>query len=157
MKVLIFSFLFLCFFWKSDRIELVNAYSQDWIAGVPDGNNGTNYVFAIKVLKSSKHLKFDELWIGDEEIPFRLFTGLNTTGDSVFAKNDTIYLRGQILIENSFIDSENKPVLSESEDVSIPKPPIDYTGEALIVYSYKGRQKYLIVNDIEKKRTLRRP
>ncbi len=157
MKVLIFSFLALCFFWKTDKIELIQSYSQDWIAGVPDGNNGTNYMFSIKVLKSSEHLMFDELWIGDEKVPFRLFTDIHTTGNTSFAKNDTIFIRGQIIADNSFIGQDKKTNEPESSDATMPSPPFEYIGEALIVYSYRGRQKYLVVKDIEKKKSQIRP
>ena len=150
MKVLIFSLLALCFFCHKDRIEVIDAYSQEWIAGQQDGNNGTNYFFAIKVSKSSENLAFKELWIGNERIPFRLFTDIHTTGDTTFAKNDTVYIRGQI-IEDNYLD------VKDTSEISVEEPPIDYTGEALIVYTYRQKLKYYVVKEVEKKSTLRRP
>ncbi len=151
MKVVLFSLLALCFFCNKDKIEVIDAYSQEWIAGQQDGNNGTNYMFTVAVLKSSKHLEFKELWIGDEKISFKVFNNRQSTNDLTFAKNDTIFLRGQI-ITNNYLFDKNK-----NNDITPEKPPIEYTGEALIVYSYHCKQKYFVVTDIEKKKKLMHP
>lgn len=151
MKIFLFSLLALCFFCNKDKIEVIDANSQEWIAGQQDGNNGTNYMFTVITLKSSKHINFKELWIGNEKVSFQLFPDLRSTGDSTFAKNDTIYIRGQIITNNYLLDKNN------NNDITPVEPPIDYTGEALIVYSYRCKQKYFVINEIEKKKKLMHP
>lgn len=126
---------------NDNSFTLIHASSQSWTAGIPSGGSGTEYYFEIKI-NSSKGITFDSAWINNKSFP--LFLSRENSGPSgvsndpvTFVKGDSITLRVSDITHSSKVTSPTKP-------------PVTYTGAALIGYKVNGKQLYYTVKEIEK-------
>lgn len=126
---------------NDNSFTLIHASSQSWTAGIPSGGSGTEYYFEIKI-NSSKGITFDSAWINNKSFP--LFLSRENSGNSgvsndpvTFVKGDSITLRVSDITHSSKVTSPTKP-------------PVTYTGAALIGYKVNGKQLYYTVKEIEK-------
>ncbi len=127
---------------KNDSFMLLDASSQNWTAGTPGGGSGTEYYFNVKI-STAKQLQFDSAWIDNKSFP--IFLSKDQSGISskpiTFSNGDTITLRASALVNPNIKSSTSKP-------------PINYTGAALISYKVKDKLAYYIIKEIVTKPTL---
>lgn len=123
---------------KDNSFTLVRATSQSWTAGIPSGGSGTEYYFDIKI-NSAKEITFDSAWINNKSFPIFLSkANQGVSSDPVkFVKGDNITLRVSDITNSTKVTSS-------------AKPPVAYTGAALIGYKVNGKQVYYIIKEIEK-------
>jgi len=129
---------------KDDSFTLLHASSESWTAGIPSGGSGTEYYFEVKI-NSLKEITFDSVWINNKSYPIFLSKETKAiSSDPVkFVKGDSITLRVSDLTNSA---NPASPV----------KPPVAYTGAALIGYKANGKQMYFIIKEIEKKPSIPR-
>jgi len=134
------------------EVELIKATSQKWIGGRNSAiNNGMSYRIALKVYKGHRRLKFQKLWIENEEYNFSVLKKQDTASYPRYKKQDTVYIVAGYFdkiynIDPSFSDSvANEKIRTEP----VPK------GEAVIEYKV-GRRKvrYLPIEKLEKLKTM---
>lgn len=108
--------------------------------------SGSNLHYQIKTVAkvSSDKLDFKGLWIGNNNIDFKVFS-LNAEKQmqNTFQRNDTIYIDAYV---HTAAD-ENGNFLPQELN-SIPAP-IEYNGMGLLKYEYKGKTKYYIIENIK--------
>ncbi|HLF64675.1 MAG TPA: hypothetical protein VI603_13015 [Saprospiraceae bacterium] len=128
----------------NDSFTLLSATSQSWTAGIPGGGSGTEYYFNVKI-KTSRQLLFDSAWINDSA--FKIFLAKDKTPVSsepiTFSKGDTITLRVSELIH-------------QNTHTTSAKPPINFTGAALLSYMVKDKPAYFIIKEITRLPSLNR-
>ncbi|MEI7594873.1 MAG: hypothetical protein WCK02_03935 [Bacteroidota bacterium] len=128
------------------EVELIKATSQKWMGGRANSGNGMSYRIALKVNKSYRRLKFQKLWINNQEYNFSVLKKQDTASYPHYKKSDTVFVVAGYYdkfynIDPSFSDSLNKTNLKTT---AIP------TGEAVIEYRI-GRRKtrYLAIEKLE--------
>lgn len=135
MKTILISFLLLLII-AANHFEVIQAHSEAWTGGAKNSGSGTEYYFKT-VISANEHIKFDSLWIDNEAMPLMAIKGKKYDAKAVIAKNDTVLLRAS---------HKNNP-----KATAIVKPPVAYTGAALIGYTVNGKKHYYTVKKIEKR------
>ena len=126
---------------KDNSFTLIRASSQSWTAGIPSGGSGTEYYFDVKI-NSSKGITFDSAWINNKSFP--LFLSKQNSGNSGVSSDPVTFVKGDsITLRVSDITHSSKVTASA-------KPPVTYTGAALIGYKVNGKQFYYSVKEIKK-------
>lgn len=129
---------------NSSQIELINATSQKWVAGIQGGGSGTEYYFDV-VVQTDDQLEFKDLWLKDG-LHQDIYVSRNQPSVSAspvsFQKGDTITLRASVLNEASQV---------------LESAPIGFNGAALIGYFSNGSQQFQVVNAIGQLPTQNRP
>ena len=133
---------------KKDFFILLNASSEDWTAGIPNGGRGTEYYFKIKVNTQGKML-FDTAWINNKTFGIYISKGkgLISNTPTKYSYEDTIILRVS--------DIHSKPIANKNTENN--NLPIKYDGAALISYTVNGKKEYYTIKEIKKQPTINRP
>lgn len=118
---------------SNKHFTILSATSESWVAGAKTGGSGVDYTFKI-VVKTSKGLKFDSMWVDNKAIKVQAVKGTVYDPKSVFVLNDTIKLKATYKVE---------------ANPSTQKPPIEYKGAALIRYFVGGKKNYQVVEKLE--------
>lgn len=126
---------------NDNSFTLIHASSQSWTAGIPSGGSGTEYYFEIKI-NSSKGITFDSAWINNKSFP--LFLSRENSGHSGVSNDPVTFVKGDS------ITLRVSDITHSSKVTSPAKPPVTYTGAALIGYKVNGKQLYYTVKEIEK-------
>lgn len=126
---------------NDNSFTLIHASSQSWTAGIPSGGSGTEYYFEIKI-NSSKGITFDSAWINNKSFP--LFLSRENSGPSGVSNDPVTFVKGDS------ITLRVSDITHSSKVTSPAKPPVTYTGAALIGYKVNGKQLYYTVKEIEK-------
>ncbi len=135
---------------NAQNIKLNTATHQGWSGGIA-GRYGDNYSFTILYSGNKEEPKLDKIWIGD--IPFNLviIDSAELYGNVKRTKRTNSW-EYTITVGTSHDEyaEKNFPKNSNEKKEKQPKPPIKYSGVALISYHYKGEEKYFIINKILK-------
>jgi len=123
------------------KVKLVDASSQKWIAGRFESGYGTDYLITIKARAGSDKLVFDKLWIGDDYYEVNALRNLAKRSDLAFEKGDTVFIRAG---EKYLPDENGKMVQQKGKTL---EPPTEFTGAALLGYTFKSRRKYLEIKE----------
>src|SRR4051812_23374904 len=73
-----------------DCLELLQATSQEWIAGVRGGGHGIKYDVRVRIA-TDKKLKFDSIWVSGKKLAIKIAEQLKDPETSL-RKNDEINL-----------------------------------------------------------------
>ena len=96
----------------------------------------------MKARGGSDKLVLDQLWLGEDFYEISAVKNLSRRSDLKFEKRDTIYVR----VGKKFKpDSNGNMVKVTGKSV---KPPMEFTGAALLGYTWKGKRKYLRVAEL---------
>ncbi len=136
MKILTIAFLF---FWFSNPVSLVKSTKQEWKGG-QGKSEGVSYKIQVIVKKSSDFIKFTSVKINDKESRFKLF------------KNNKLLIKGEGFNKNDTI------IISTSITYKVDdRKPVTHLDNVVINYTYKSKNKELIVKEFEKIKTLMYP
>jgi hypothetical protein len=142
MRLLLTSFIGLIILFCGVKVKLVDATSQEWYGGRYESGKGTDYVLTLKAKGSSDKLIIDELWVGEDYYEVKAVKNRAKRSDLSFEKRDTIFVTaGKKLKPN-----ENGELVKVSgKNVKAPK---DFSGAALLAYTWKGKRKYLEITEL---------
>ncbi|MCK5857492.1 MAG: hypothetical protein KAG64_08380 [Bacteroidales bacterium] len=152
MKILGFILLFLFGLFFSVPFKVVQSTQQEVVGGRMETGSSTIYLVKMVAKKPSTKLHYEDLWIG---IKHYSVTASHQKPDNTisqdFEKGDTIYIQAsQQYLPN---DNGEKEIRAEKAN----KTPIEYTGKALIGYTFKGKKHYFEISDLEILSTENRP
>jgi hypothetical protein len=131
---------------ESRYIEVLQATSQAWVAGVAGGGRGVNYSLQIRI-KTNKPIKFDTIWVAGKKLVTKAEKGgqyeqiksarnkVVTVLASEFTGGPGRYGRmGEAPVKRTPVDSV--------------KAPVAYKGAALLQYVVNGAAQYIAVPEI---------
>ena len=142
MRILLASLTAIIFIFFGARVKLVDATSQKWYGGQYETGRGTDYVFTLKARGGSDKLVLDELWLEEDFYEISAVKNLAKRSDLSFEKRDTIYVR---VGKKYKPDSTGKMVKVSGKSV---EPPRNFSGAALLGYTWKGKRKYLEIAEL---------
>jgi len=153
MKILGFILLFLFGIFFSVPFKVIESTQQTVNGGRME--TGSSVIFQVKMVakKPSTKLHFEDLWIG---ITHYSITASHQEADNSistdFEKGDTIYIQAT----QQYLPNNDGALHIESSE---PKKsvPIEYTGKALIGYTFKDKQHYKVIDDFTILKTENRP
>ena len=124
---------------------LLSATSQRWFAGVESGGKGVDYSFKVRVT-THQEIRFDSAWIGNRAhaVAISKETARVSSQPVKVSNGDSIVLRVSVLAENAVNDRELRP-------------PITFSGAALISFTVNGNQHYFVIKDIKSQQASYRP
>lgn len=141
MKIFIATILGLVLFLCGSKVKLIDATSQEWIAGRYESGRGTDYILTLKARGGSENLVIDKLWVGEVLYEVYAVKDRAKRSDREFDKGDTIYVQAGKKLKP---DETGKMVTVSGKEVS---PPVDNPGAALLSYTWKGKRKHLEIDD----------
>jgi hypothetical protein len=120
--------------------EVLEATSQELIAGVPGGGRGITYRFTLKI-NTDKPVKFDTIWVAGKKLNVR--TGkASQNGEFKSAKNEVVTLLASDYQAGPGIHGRRggqQPAAAPPDPVIAP---VAYEGAALLRYQVDGAAKY---------------
>jgi len=154
MKILGFILLFLFGIFFSIPFKMVESTQQTVNGGRME--TGSSVIFQVKMVakKPSTKLHFEDLWIG---VTHYSVTASHQKADNSistdFEKGDTIYIQAA----QQYLPNSRGELSIETQNNSNKSVPMEYSGKALIGYTYKGKQHYQIIKDFTILKTENRP
>lgn len=131
------------FFWGSP-LKVLEATSQEWAGGTFESGYGTNYKITMKARGGSDKLSVHDLWVGEDYFEVKAVKDPTRRHDFNFEKRDSIYVFAKVTFKP---DKEGQ----YAKEFNADKPcPIEFNGAALLGYTWKGKQKYLKIEEFEK-------
>lgn len=119
----------------------MDATSQDWYAGRYESGRGTDYVLTLKARGGSDKLVINKLWVGDDYYEVKAIKNLALRSNHDYNKGDTLFVKvGMKLLP----DDNGQMIKVEGESVKSPK---EFTGVALLAYTWKGKQRFLEIKE----------
>ncbi len=141
MKIFITTVLAIIFLFFGAKVKLVDSTSQEWYGGRYESGRGTDYSLTLKARAGSDKLVIDKLWVGEELYEASALKDFARRTEKSFEKGDTIYVRaGKKLLP------DEQGVMKNVSGKKI-KPPKSFSGSALLVYTWKGKQKFLEIKE----------
>lgn len=144
MKFFLTALMFSMVFIFGPKVKLLDSTSQEWAGGRYESGYGTNFKISLIAKGSNEKLQIDELWVGDRYFKVQALKSLAYRNDSIFAKGDTVYVRSSI----KYIPGENG-VMKEVNKLQ-KESPFEFSGDALLGYTWKGKKKFLVIKNIRK-------
>lgn len=116
---------------------LLSASSKSWISALPNGDNGIEYYFKLKI-HTSQQLSFDSAWINND-----VFI-ISVSKETSTISNRPVTINNGDIITLRITDLQNRTIRKANV-----KAPIDFNGAALISYKLDDKQKYFIIKEIQ--------
>ena len=135
--------LSLIFGW-GPRVSNVESTSQEWVGGLQESGYGTDYRLMVKVKAGSDEIRFDALWVGDICMKVRVFADPAGPQGVPFKKGSRLTLKAGVTFRPG---PDGK--IGPTESVDAVKP-VNFKGQGLLCYHYKGEPKYLEIADFKK-------
>ena len=135
----------LCLF--GPKVKLIDATSQDWIAGRYESGRGTDFVISLKARGGSDNIRVEKLWVDGYMYEVEAVKDLAKRSDKSFDRGDTLYVKAGKKLKP---DKEGKMKQVSGKNID---PEKEYEGAALLAYTWKGKRKYLVIkefNELEK-------
>ena len=153
MKIIAFVFLFLFGLFFTTPYKIISVTQQEVVGGRQESGKSTVYLFKAVAKKGSDKLSFEDLWIGTTyySIEASHQDDKNVISKD-FIKGDTIYFQAI----KRFLPDENGD-LKLAAQLKNKQVPMEYTGKALIGYSFKGKKHYYPVEEITTLKRENRP
>ena len=143
MKILLTSLMGIIILLCGAKVKLIDATSQEWYGGQYESGRGTDYVFTIRAGGGSDKLVIDQLWLEEDFYEVSAVKNRAKRSDLTFQKNDTIYIQaGKKLLPDA--NGNMLKVAGKKMD-----PPREFSGTALLGYTWKGKRKYLEVAELK--------
>lgn len=138
--LLIILMIFLC----GSKAKLVDATSQEWAGGIYEAGYGTNYIITLVAKGNSDKLIINDLWIGEDYFKVSAVKSLAARNDLAFEKGDTVYVAAGLTLKP---DKNGKYIKTLKGSKELPE---EYTGAALLGYTWKGKNKFVEIGDFRK-------
>jgi len=126
------------------KMKLVDSSSQKWAGGIYESGYGTNYKITLIAKAGSDKLQVNELWIGQDYFKINAMRNLAKRSDLSFARKDTVYVVSSINFKPGRDGKMEQVKLMRKE------PPVDFNGDALLGYTWKGKKKFLEIKSFRK-------
>ena len=153
MKILGFIFLFLFGIFFSVPFKVIETSKQEMVGGRMESGRSVVFTFKMLAKKSSAKIQFEDVWIGTRHYTIKAsHQNADNTISTDFEKGDTIYFQAT----EQFLPKANGE-LQLLENKNKKNVPIEYAGQALIGYKFKGKQHYYEVEEFKKMQTVNRP
>lgn len=133
----------LIFCWGS-KIQIVQSTSQEWVGGLQESGYGTDYKLTIKVKAGSDQLQIQDLWVGDQYMKLRVIVDPANPQVKTFTRGALLTCKSGVVI---------KPGAGQVTGISEagkPEKPVNFAGEGLLGYTWKGRKAYLEITEFKK-------
>jgi hypothetical protein len=126
--------------------EVLQATSQEWIAGVPGGGRGIHYRLTLKI-KTDRPIQLEAIWVAGKKLNTKLEQG-GKDDELKSAKNDVV-----TLLASDYRDGPGKYGRRGEQQVNTApadsaKAPVAYKGAALLKYVVEGSVQYVAVPHI---------
>lgn len=122
--------------------KVLQATSQEWVAGARGGGRGTTYTIQIHITSASSIL-FDSIWINNKRLKIDIKKGGNLQQPTTLKENDTL-----TLLASDYAGRTTPGRKQEEKDPaatgSVPAP-ISYSGAALLGYSVADTKRYYVL------------
>lgn len=143
MKITATVLLAAVFLFFGAKIKLIDSTSQEWYGGRYESGKGTDYILTLKARGGSDKLIIDRLWVGEELYEVEAVKNLAKRSDKEFKKRDILFVRAGKKLK----PDEN----GRMKNVSGKKvnPPVEFSSPALLVYTWKGKEKYLEIEEFK--------
>jgi hypothetical protein len=126
---------------QNQDLQVLQATSQEWIAGARGGGRGITYKLRVKIT-TDKEIAFDSIWIAGKKLAVKPVKDAGPKWD----KNEVVTLAA------SHYTGEPGRTNREEEKVrplaDAAKAPVEYKGAALLKYKIGGAPQYAEVPDI---------
>ena len=128
--------------------EILEATSQEWVAGARGGGRGINYKIIIRITTSMSNLSFDSIWIHNKKLQLTIEKGDRRQPSIQLNKNDTL-----TLLASDY--SGRTPVTGRRQEETNPavtgsvQAPIAYEGAALLRYLVEDAQKFFVLPQVK--------
>lgn len=144
MKALVVAVLVSIILLFGAKMKMVDSTSQEWAGGIYESGYGTNYKITLIAKGGSEKLQVNEFWIGQDYFEVKAMKNLAKRSDLSFARKDTIYIVSSINFkpDNNGTMVQVKPMKKD--------PPVDFEGDALLGYTWKGKKKFLEIECFRK-------
>ena len=145
--ILLISLLFTLNLAPPKEVNFIKATSQKWVGGTLNPSTGMNYRIVVQVKKNFRRLKFQKLWIDNQEFNFSVLKHQDTSSAPRYKRNDTVYVVAGYFDKIPNIDQNYSDVVKniETKPESLPK------GDAVIEYKIgKRKKRYLVIDRFEK-------
>ena len=126
--------------YPSKELKMLWATTQKCVGANPKNGSGINYRILLKVKRGSRRLKFTKLWINNKEMNFTVLKDQDTSSNTRFKRNDSVYIVAGYFdkttnIDRSYADSASKTTLNPA----IP------SGDAVLEYKIGRKMKFLTI------------
>lgn len=111
-------------------------------AGQAQSGKSNHYQIKMIAKTNSSKLSFENLWVGTQFLNIKAYTLENNWAKSEFEKGDTIYIDAY----QRFLPNDKGGL--EAQKTEQKTVPMEYQGQALLEYKYKGKSKYWIISEI---------
>ena len=123
------------------KVKVLDSTSQQWFGGQYESGKGTDYTLTLKARGGSDKLVIDKLWVGEDLYEVVAVKDLARRSNKEFKKRDTIYVRAGKKLKP---DENGNMINVSAKNV---KAPVEFSSPALLVYTWKGKEKYLEIED----------
>jgi len=129
---------------RSDKVQILQSTSQEWVGGLRESGYGINFKLTVKVKAGSDQLLFTDLWADTLHMNVRVIADSTDFQKHSFSKGNTIILRGEVTFKP---DAAGQ--MRSDAGVKSPKP-FNFKGKGLLCYSNKGHKEYVEIADFKK-------
>lgn len=141
---------------KSDDFSCVKFESRRFVGGTVRSPSGTNYILEIEANKNIPQIEFEAVWVGNRKfIQLEVLSDSRPWAEKKIKKGDVLTILFKQLILHSEPNEEANPEVDLDGEIS--DPPIQYSGNALVQYSVKGKKKFLEVENMTQVKPLLYP
>jgi hypothetical protein len=166
MKLLVSFFMIFGAFFCCEKQDftVISARSQNFAGGTVWSPSGTNYSIVLKAERNLVNVRFLAVWTGQKR-----YTGIEAqcNGQNVefsdISKGETISVSFTALRNNRPVknNDENAADIPDPADAAMfgddTKPPVEFSGVALVCFLEKGKKKFLEIQEFEKLPAQMRP
>lgn len=145
MKLFAIVFLFFFGLFFTTPFKMVNFTQQKVVGGRMESGISTVYEFKAIAKKDSDKLSFEDLWVGTTYYAVKAsHQKADNSISNDFSKGDTILFRA---VKRRLPDESGDLKLTLSDKQK--HIPLEYTGKALLGYTYKGKKHYFPIEEIK--------
>ena len=126
------------------KVKLLEATSQEWAGGIYESGYGTNFKVTLIAKGNSEKLQVSDLWIGEDYFSVKAVKNLAKRNDLEFSRKDTLYVTAGFTHKP---DKDGKYLRKMGEQKVVPH---EYDGVALLGYTWKGKTKYIEIDELKK-------
>ena len=139
------SVILLCvIFGWGGKIQVLKSTSREWYGGLRESGYGVDYQLIVKTRAGSDQLQIGDLWVGKLHMKIRLTPDAADPQNKTFRSGSRISLQAGV----TFRPGPDEKIQLLSAD-SLQRP-INFKGEGLLVYTYKGHKAYVEIAEFTK-------
>ncbi|MFA6483061.1 MAG: hypothetical protein WCW62_10810 [Bacteroidales bacterium] len=126
------------------KMQVTESTSREWVGGLQESGYGTDFQLKLLVKAGSDQLQFDELWVGDIHMKVRLIADPANLQTKEFKKGSQITVKAGL----TYRPGPDEKIQLQGADLI--QKPVNFKGEGLLGYTYKGHKAYLVIREFKK-------